>query len=141
MASENFVSKTADEILLVEKSAMIGSIILSTARQLKLRPVKLISNHQSAHLFLENQLFCGLITSLDDDGHALGMIHQLRQGQLRCSVDMPVSVTTEQCDVQLASKLKSLNVQRILLKPFKIRDLISTIQILVATQPDEAPFG
>jgi DNA-binding NtrC family response regulator len=141
MASENFVSKTAKEILLVEESAMIGSIILSTARQLKLRPVKLVTNHQSARLFLENQLFCGLITSLDDDGHALGIIHHLRQGKLRCSVEMPVSVTSGQCDAELASQIKSLNVQRILLKPFKIRDLITTIQNLVATQSDDASYS
>lgn len=120
---------------------MIGSIILSTAKQLGLRPVKLVTSHQSAHLFLENQLFCGLIASLDDDGHALATIHHLRQGQLRCPMDMPVSVTAGQIDTQLASQLKSLHVQRILLTPFKIRDLITTIQTLVATQPDEAPLG
>ncbi len=141
MTAENFASRTPTEILLVEESAMIGSIILSTARQLKLRPLKWVTNHQSARLFLENQLYCGLITSLDDNGYALGIIHHLRQGQLRCSVDMPVSVTTGQCDAQLASEIKSLNVQRILLKPFKIRDLITTIQTLAATHPDDAMLG
>lgn len=138
MASDTSASNTAKEILLVEESAMIGSIILSTAKQLKLRPVKLVTTHKSARLFLENQLFSALITSLDDDGYALEVIDHLRQGQLRCSVDMPVSVTTGQCDAEMAGRIKALNVQRILLKPFKIRDLITTIQNLVATQSEEA---
>jgi FixJ family two-component response regulator len=48
---------------------------------------------------------------------------------------MPVAVTTAQCDVPMATRIKVLEVQRILLKPFKIRELITTIQTLVAT-PD-----
>jgi DNA-binding NtrC family response regulator len=135
VASEKTVRKATPEILLVEDSAMIGSIILSTARQLKLRPVRLVNNCQSARLFLENQVYCGLITYLDESGAALDIIHQLRQGQLRCPANMPVAVTTAQCDVPMATRIKVLEVQRILLKPFKIRELITTIQTLVAT-PD-----
>jgi CheY-like chemotaxis protein len=137
MATEKPVPGVSQEILLVEESAMIGSIILSTAKQLKLRPVRLVTNCQSAQLFLENQVFCGLITYLDDAGAALGIIDQLRQGQLRCAANMPVAVTTGLCDVPLANRIKALNVQRILLKPFKIRDLVTTIQTLVATPPDK----
>jgi CheY-like chemotaxis protein len=136
MVSEKSVSGAAKEILLLEASAMIGSIILSTARQLKLRPVRLVTSSQSAQLFLENQLFCGLIASLDEAGAALGIIHQLRQGQFRCAANMPVAVTSAQCDVPMANRIKALSVQRILLKPFKIRDLITTIQTLVETLPE-----
>lgn len=136
MACRTSVLGTQNEILLVEKSAMIGSIIVSTARQLQLRPVRLVTNCNSAQLFLENQVFCGLITSLDEAEAAFNMIHQLRQGQLRCDAKMPVAVTTSQCDMTMANRIKSLCVQRILLKPFKIRDLVTTIQTLVATPPD-----
>jgi DNA-binding NtrC family response regulator len=137
MASGTSVIGATNEILLVEKSAMIGSIIVSTARQLQLRPVRLVTNCDSAQLFLENQVFCGLITSLDEAGAALNMIHQLRQGKLRCDAKMPVAVTTSQCDMPMANRIKSLSVQRILLKPFKIRDLVTTIQTLVATPSDD----
>jgi DNA-binding NarL/FixJ family response regulator len=84
---------------------------------------------------LENQVYCGLITYLDESGAALDIIHQLRQGRLRCPTDMPVAVTTAQCDIPLATHIKALEVQRILLKPFKIRELIITLQTLVA-EPD-----
>ena len=125
----------AKEILLVEKNAMIGSIIQSTARQLQLRPVRWVTTCQSAQLFLENQVFCGLITSLDEAEAALSIVYQLRQGQFRSASNLPVAVTTAQCDVPMAQRIKALEVQRILLKPFKIRDLITTIQTLVTTQP------
>ena len=141
MASGTPVLASNKEILLVEKSAMIGSIILSTARQLQLRPVRLVTSCASAQIFLENQAFCGLITSLDETEAALGVIHQLRQGQLRCAANMPVAVTTAHCDVPLAKRIKDLGVQRILLKPFKIRDLVTTIQTLVATPHVEMLSG
>lgn len=118
------------EILLVEASSMIGSIILSTANQLQLQPLRLVSNCHSAQVLLDRQAFGGLIISLDDAGAALNIIHELRQGRLRCASSTPVAVTTAQCDADMASRIKALNVQRILLKPFKIRDLITTIQML-----------
>jgi DNA-binding NtrC family response regulator len=137
-ASEPSVLASTREILLVEQSSMIGSIIVSTARQLQLCPVRLVTNCNSAQLLLKNQVFCGLITSLDEAGAALNMIDLLRQGQLRCDANMPVAVTAAHCDVAMANRIKGLNVQRILLKPFKIRDLITTIQSLVATPPNDA---
>ena len=135
-AYESEVLASSKEILLVEQSSMIGSIIVSTARQLQLCPIRLVTNCNSAQLLLKNQVFFGLITSLDEAGAALNMIDLLRQGQLRGDANMAVAVTTPYCDVPTANRIKGLNVQRILLKPFKIRDLITTIQTLVATPPN-----
>jgi hypothetical protein len=137
MATEKPTVKVTQEMLLVEENSMIGSIILSTARQLQLRPVRLVTSCKSAQLFLENQMFCGLITYLDEAGAALDIIHQVRLGQLRCAANMPVAVTTAQCDAPMANRIKALEVQRILLKPFKIRDLITTIQTLVESPEQE----
>lgn len=139
MTTAKTTAASSKEILLLEESSMIGSIILSTARQLQLRPVRLVTNCRSAQIFLENQHFCGLITSLDEAGAVLAIVHQLRQGQLRSAVNIPVAVTAAQCDVTTASHLKALGVQRILLKPFKIRELISTIQTLVSTSAENEP--
>ncbi len=137
IAFERPAKGVAKELLLVEGNSMIGSIILSTARQLNLHPIRVANNCQSAQIFLENQIFCGLITSLEEAEAALTIIQRLRLGQLKCAANMPVAVTTTQCDVSMANRIKALNVQRILLKPFKIRDLILTIQTLTATPPDD----
>jgi len=122
------------EILLVEQSAMIGSIIVSTVRQLGLQSVRLASNSRSALLFMENKSFSGVITSLDDEEDALMLIQHLREGKFRSAADTPVAITTAQCSTQLANRIKVFNVRRILLKPFKIRDLVSTIEILASPE-------
>jgi hypothetical protein len=44
MATEKPTVKVTQEMLLVEENTMIGSIILSTARQLQLRPVRLVTS-------------------------------------------------------------------------------------------------
>lgn len=118
------------EILLVERSAMVGSIIVSTARQLGLRPVRLVTNIRSAHHFLANHAFDGVITSLDEEDEALLMIQMLRGGYFKSEADTPVAITTALCDAPTAKRIKSLDVRRILLKPFKIRDLVTTIEML-----------
>ena len=118
------------ESLLVEQSTMVGSIIVSTARQLGLRPVRLVTNIRTARRLMEIQAFDGLITSLDDEEETLQLIQNIRDGVSLCATETPVAITTAQCDAQLARRIKVLNVRRILLKPFKIRDLVLTIEIL-----------
>ena len=118
------------EILLVEHSAMIGNIILSTARQLGLRPIRVVTNCRSAQHFLEHQAFDGLITSMDDEEETLALIQKLRGGYFRSATNLPIAITTAQCSAPLAARIKLFNVRRILLKPFKIRDLVVTIEDL-----------
>jgi DNA-binding response OmpR family regulator len=118
------------EILLIEQSAMVGSIIVSTARQLGLRPVRLVNNSRTARRLMEVQAFDGLIAALDDEEETLQLIQNLRDGVSMSSRETPVAITTAQCDAQLAHRIKILNVRRILLKPFKIRDLVFTIEVL-----------
>jgi DNA-binding response OmpR family regulator len=119
------------EILLVEHSTMIGNIIVSTARQLGLRPIRLVTSCRSAQHYLEHQAIDGLITSLDDEEETLALIEKLRTGSFRSASNVPVAITTAQCSAQLAARMKVFNVRRILLKPFKIRDLVVTIEDLV----------
>ncbi len=122
-----------NDILLVEQSAMVGNIIVSTARQLNMPKVRLVTSIRSAQQQLETQPFSGMIASLEDEAAALQLIEGLRGGLFKSHSDTPVAITAALCDVQLAYRLKVLEVRRILLKPFKIRDVISTIEVLNPT--------
>lgn len=122
----------APEILLIEQSAMIGNIIVSTARQLGLQPIRLVTSSRGALQFMENQVFAGLITSLDDEEGALALIQKLRDGKFKSPSNTPIAITTGQCSAELANRIKLFNARRILLKPFKIRDLVATIEILAS---------
>lgn len=118
------------EILVVEQASMVGGIIVSTARQLKLSRVKLATNIRSAHQLLEQQVFSGLILSLNDEAPALALLQNLRNGKYKSLADIPVAVTTTECGVNMANTLRDYLVRRILLKPFKVRDVILTISLL-----------
>ena len=128
----------APEILLVEHSAMIGNIIVSTARQLGLQPIRLVTSSRGALQFMENQVFAGLITSLDDEAAALALIQKLRDGKFKSPSNTPIAITTGQCSAELANRIKLFNARRILLKPFKIRDLVTTIEILTSAPSPSA---
>ena len=128
----------APEILLIEQSAMIGNIIVSTARQLGLQPIRLVTSSRGALQFMENQVFAGLITSLDDEAAALALIQKLRDGKFKSPSNTPIAITTGQCSAELANRIKLFNARRILLKPFKIRDLVTTIEILTSAPSPSA---
>ena len=118
------------DILIVEQAAMVGGIIVSTARQLRLPGVRLATSTRAAQLLLEQHAFSALIVSLNEEGPALEMIQNLRSGKYRTLADSPVAVTTTACGLDLAQSLRGFLVRRILLKPFKVRDVILTISML-----------
>lgn len=123
------------EILLVEPSSMVGGIVISTARQLKLPSIRQVGNVRHAQTQLEAHEYDGLIVALDDDGMAIEMLRHLRVGGFRGNPALPVAVVAPQMDATLAAELKTLHVRRILLKPFKVRDLITTIEALLGLAP------
>jgi response regulator RpfG family c-di-GMP phosphodiesterase len=115
------------EILVVEQSAMVGGIIVSTARQLRLSRVKLATNIRAAQQLLEQQVYSGLIVSHNDEAPALALLQNLRTGKYKSPAEIPVAVTVTECGADLANMLRTYLVRRILLKPFKVRDVILTI--------------
>ncbi len=118
------------DILVVEQAAMVGGIIVSTARQLKLPNVRLTTSIHGAQQLLEQHAFSGLIASLNDEAPALTLLQNLREGTYRTPANTPVAVTATECGVDLANALRGLLVRRVLLKPFKVRDVVLTIQML-----------
>lgn len=122
-------------ILLVEPSSLSGGIIVATARQLNLSAVHLVSSVRSAQQKLDQEDFSGVIVSLEEDKDAVLLIEKLRNTQFSVVNPLvPIVVITSSINASLALQLKVLDVRRVLLKPFKVRDVIATIQMLqVAT--------
>lgn len=123
-------TRTRPPILLLEPHSLTASIIVSTARQLDLPPVRQVSSVRNAQQQLAAQSFQGLVLSLDDAEPAVALLEQVRNAQLAVPAQMPVAVTTAQVDASTAVKMKALQVRRVLLKPFKVRDVIATLEML-----------
>ncbi|RBA23087.1 histidine kinase [Herminiimonas fonticola] len=117
-------------ILLVEKNHMVGSVIASTARQLNLATVRKVASISNAQQYLSNETFSGLIATIEDEIADLQFLYALRNSSFKGAPDMPVVVITPACDEEFAVKLKTLQVSRILIKPFKVRDVISAIELV-----------
>ena len=66
----------------------------------------------------------------EDQQEAVALLEQVRSDQLAVHASVPVAVTTAQVDASTAVKMKVLQVRRVLLKPFKVRDVITTIELL-----------
>lgn len=121
------------DILLVEPSSMTGGIIVSTARQLALPPVRQVNSVRSAHAQLNSRPITGMIVSLEEAAEAVELLRKVRAAEFPVRPDMPIAITTAQVDSGTAEQLKALRVRRILLKPFKVHNVITTIEMLVAS--------
>jgi DNA-binding NtrC family response regulator len=122
---------SAQDILLIEPSSLTGSIIVATARQLNLPAVRQVSSVRIAQQRLGHHNFAGVIISIDEEEHeAVALLEQVRSDALAVSADVPVAVTATQVDASTAVKMKALQVRRVLIKPFKVRDVIATIAML-----------
>ena len=103
-------------ILLVEPDGLVRGTVASVCRDLQLAHVI-----QAGSCDLATRLLVGL-----------DLPTRLREGSFVCSADMPVAMTAPGIDATMAARLKELRIRRLLLKPFKIRDLIATVEALLA---------
>lgn len=122
----------AQDILLIEPSSLTGSIIVATARQLNLPRVSQVASVRTAQQQMAHHKYGSIILSLDEQDAAIGLLEQVRQGAYAVPSDVPVVVTTPQVNAATATRMRALQVRRVLLTPFKVRDVIGTIQLLSA---------
>ena len=119
------------DILLIEPSSLTGSIIVATARQLNLPAVRQVNSVRMPQQRLVHQDFAAVIVSIDEQQQeAINLLEQVRNDALAISASVPVAVITAQVDASTASKMKALQVRRVLIKPFKVRDVLATIGLL-----------
>ncbi|MBN9373008.1 response regulator [Hydrogenophaga sp. YM1] len=125
------------QLLLVEPDNMVRSTVASVCRGLDLAQV-----HQAASLaigqqMLQAQRMDALLLSLAEGEAAVALIERLREAR----PEMPVSVMTASADADTVRRLKALGIRRLLLQPFKIRDVVMTVEALCAIAPLEVTSG
>lgn len=128
-------------MLVVEPDSVVRSTVASVVRELELAQV-----HQAASVPLGTQVLSetavdALVLSLADTDAALELLTRLRAGELASKPDIAVVVLASACDGPLALRLKQLEVRRLLLTPFKIRDVVQTLEALKAEPVSETNAG
>lgn len=123
-------------IMLFEPSALLRQTVALTAISIGAGAIRQASQLTVARALLATQPFAGVVMTVDatqdDNDSALQIIESLRAGRLASSADTPVYVLVNACSESLLEKIFPLNVQRILIKPFKARVLIEALAGIAA---------
>ncbi|MGQ3054349.1 MAG: response regulator [Roseateles sp.] len=124
-----------NRLLLVEPQFVLRRTVAVMARDMGLGDVREATSTAVAEKLLQEERFNALLIAIDDEGAALELLRQLRAGNTMQPADLLVAATAGACDVELALRLKQLDVCRLLLKPFKVRGVLEVIAALGAPAP------
>lgn len=126
------VQASAPRLLIVEPDRLVRSTVSGVCRDLDLAQV-----HQAATVavglqMLQSHAFDLWLISLAEGDVVLDLIERLRRGEFITRTDVPVAVMAASADAQVVQRLKPLGIRRLLLQPFKIRDVAVTVEALCA---------
>lgn len=122
-------------LLLVEPQFVLRRTVSTMAREMGLADVQEATSPSVAERLLFERRYDAVLIALDDDGEALALLQRLRAGEASHPPDVLIAATASACDVELALRLKELDVCRLLLKPFKVRGMLEVISALGAPEP------
>lgn len=122
-------------VLLVEPANLLRRTVSLTMRSLGTAEVTEAANYATAFQACEVRRFDGAIVAIDwpmadNDCDGLTLIQRIRSGQCAVEPSAPISVLVEACDVELLQTLRASKISRILIKPFRVRDVIDTISAM-----------
>ena len=119
-------------ILLVEPTDLLRRTVSLTVRGLGTADVTEAATYQSAQQVCERRGFDGAVIAVEwpqppSACRALTLIQQIRSGECACAASLPIAVLVDSCDTTLLQLLRASDISRILIKPFRVRDVVDTI--------------
>jgi len=117
-------------LLLVEPQFLIRRTVAAVARDMRLAHPKELTTIEQAEALMAFETYDALFFSLDEEAAALELMSRVRNGHTKCRADVPMAVTAAHCGTPLALRLKHLDVRRLLLRPFKVKDVLDAIAAL-----------
>lgn len=118
------------QLLLLESDYMVRHTVALTARSTGLAEVHEAPSLKTAQELLNQMTFDALLLALGADDRELELVEQLRSGRTQSPAGAPVAVIVSQCDMARAEKLRLIGVNQVILRPFKLKTLLGTIQTL-----------
>lgn len=124
------MSPARRQVLLIEPDGLVRGTVASVCRELQLVRLQQVTSVAQGEKWLLSNADHGLLLSLTERDAALTLLTRLRAGELRCGADIPVAVMVHGADAELVTRLKELDVRRLLLQPFRLRDVVHTLEQL-----------
>lgn len=120
--------QSAAQILLIEPDGMVRGTVASVCRDMYLARVLQAGSLASGAPYLQARPLHGLMLSLAEGDAALDLLERLRSGAYTTDAAIPVVVMAAGCTKEQAVRLKALSVRRLLLQPFRLRDVLHTVE-------------
>lgn len=121
------------QVLLIEPDGLVRGTVASVCRELQLVQLQQATSIAQGEKWMLSNVDHGLLLSLSERDAGLALLTRLRAGELRCEADIPVAVMVANADAELVTRLKELGVRRLLLQPFRLRDVVHTLEQLWPT--------
>lgn len=135
------IERVADpaHILLVEPEPLLRRTVAMTARSLGISQVHEAATNDAALRMLRARPFHGAVVAVSCVGigaerhYDLGLIDQLRASSTP-DQPLPIAIMAEQATAELLSELRDRNISRVILKPFRAKVLLETIEKISAAR-------
>lgn len=115
-------------LLVVEPQSLWRRTLAAVVRDLGVAEVEECLRVDAARQRLWRDDAEALVLSLDDERDAaLALLHSLRTDHHAPRARLPVIVLAECCDNELLLRLQSLQVHRLLIKPFRLRQVLAAV--------------
>lgn len=128
-------SESGYQLLLVEPSSIVRSIIVSAVRQQNLAQVHQTSFFNKANDWLVARSFDGILMSIDDASAGRELLTLVRMGTFRCNPNVPVVALVHLEQRRLAKEWSDLDVKRVLPIPFRVGEVIDTVRAMLRSKP------
>ena len=120
--------KTPRRLLVVEPQSLWRRTLAAVVRELAIAEVEECLRIEAARTRLMKVEADALVLSLDDQRDAaLLLLEDLRNDRRAALCKTPVIVMAAQCDTELLMRLQALQVHRLLLKPFRLRQVLLAV--------------
>lgn len=131
MATSPFRAGTTPDLLLVEPDNLIRSTVAGVCKQLNLARINQAASISVAQATIESNPVDLMLVSLAEGEAAIRFLEELREGKWGASSAAPIAVTSESAQAALITRIKPLAVKRVLLQPYRIKDVVLTIECLL----------
>lgn len=125
------------QMLLVEPETLLRRTVSLTARTLGLGQIHEAASLAAAERLLREQAFHGAVIAIDcnavtEKGYDLSLLDLVRDGQSSSDAGIPIAVMADRATTELLRELRTRDVSRVILKPFRARVLLDAFAELEA---------
>ncbi len=118
------------QLLLLEPDHLIRSTVSAVCKQLGLAEVLQAASVTSAEQTLRNYTVDLMLVSLNQGDEAFAFLDQVRGGRWAGIAEVPIALTARSAEQAMITRIQPMQVERLLLQPYRIRDLVETVKIL-----------